>query len=198
MKGRTVTAAQAATAPSRLPPRVEQALGELVGAAKEGLLALSVGFGLLITNRVLPAGRPRVDLYEVHIFLSLLALAFTAVHGLALLLDNYISFSAVQILLPFTSSYRSFAVGLGVFSFYVALAVYGSFWLRKRIGYKTWRALHYASFLVFVLAAGHGLLSGTDTDTAWMAVIYALTAGGVAALVVMRVIAAQAGSPRPA
>jgi putative transposase len=44
---RTVSVAQAATAQEAvLPARVQQALGELVGAAKEGLLALSVGVGL--------------------------------------------------------------------------------------------------------------------------------------------------------
>ena len=53
MKGRTVTAAQAATAPGQLPPRVEQALGELVGAAKEGLLALSVGVGLGVLGELM-------------------------------------------------------------------------------------------------------------------------------------------------
>src|SRR5947207_1207777 len=168
------------------------------GVVAYALLALAVVFGLLITNHVLPGGRPRVDLYEVHIFLSLLALAFTAVHGLALLFDNFISFSPVQVLIPFTSSYRPFAVALGILSLYIALVVYGSFWFRKRIGYRIWRAIHYASFLAFVLAAGHGLLSGTDTGTAWMVAIYATTAAGVAGLVAMRVIAAQAGTPRPA
>jgi hypothetical protein len=39
-----VTAEDAAQEP--LPPRVQEALGQLVGAAKEGLLALSVGVGL--------------------------------------------------------------------------------------------------------------------------------------------------------
>ena len=44
---KTVPVAQAATAPEAvLPARVQEALGELVGAAKEGLLALSVGVGL--------------------------------------------------------------------------------------------------------------------------------------------------------
>jgi transposase-like protein len=43
----TVTVAQVATASEAvLPVRVQEALGELVGAAKEGLLALSVGVGL--------------------------------------------------------------------------------------------------------------------------------------------------------
>jgi putative transposase len=42
----TVSCAQAVEAASVLPPRVQEALGELVEAAKEGLLALSVGVGL--------------------------------------------------------------------------------------------------------------------------------------------------------
>jgi hypothetical protein len=46
---RTVPVAQAATAQETvLPPRVQEALGELVGAAREGLLALSVGVGLSV------------------------------------------------------------------------------------------------------------------------------------------------------
>ena len=42
----TVTVAQVATTSSVLPSRVQEALGESVGAAKERLLALSVGVGL--------------------------------------------------------------------------------------------------------------------------------------------------------
>jgi putative transposase len=46
---KTVPVAQAATAQEAvLPVRVQEALGELVGAAKEGLLALSVGVGLSV------------------------------------------------------------------------------------------------------------------------------------------------------
>jgi hypothetical protein len=36
-----------------LPPRVQEALGELVGSAKEGLLALSVGVGLGVLAELL-------------------------------------------------------------------------------------------------------------------------------------------------
>jgi hypothetical protein len=35
---------------SPLPPEIQEALGELVGAAKEGLLALSVGVGLGVVH----------------------------------------------------------------------------------------------------------------------------------------------------
>ena len=50
----TVSVAQAATT-QELPARVQEALGELVGAAKEGLLALSVGVGLGVLAELMEA-----------------------------------------------------------------------------------------------------------------------------------------------
>ena len=50
----TVSVAPAVTAPQAvLPARVQEALGELVGAAKEGLLALSVATGLGVLAELL-------------------------------------------------------------------------------------------------------------------------------------------------
>lgn len=43
---RTVSSAGVVTEAEDFSPRVQEALGDLVGAAKEGLLALSVGVGL--------------------------------------------------------------------------------------------------------------------------------------------------------
>ncbi len=52
MKG-NVSAEQAVTSNERpLSPRVQEALGELVGVAQEGLLALSVGIGLGILTEL--------------------------------------------------------------------------------------------------------------------------------------------------
>src|SRR3954447_5312908 len=48
---KVVTAAEASESP--LPPRVQEALGELVGAAREGLLALSVGVGLSVMHELM-------------------------------------------------------------------------------------------------------------------------------------------------
>src|ERR1700736_4858437 len=38
---------------SPLPPQIQEAFGELVGAAKEGLLALSVGVGLSVVHELM-------------------------------------------------------------------------------------------------------------------------------------------------
>ena len=48
-----VTAAEALERP--LPAEIQEALGELVGAAREGLLALSVGVGLSVVHELMEA-----------------------------------------------------------------------------------------------------------------------------------------------
>jgi transposase-like protein len=48
-----VTPAEALESP--LPPQIQEALGELVGAAREGLLALSVGVGLSVVYELMEA-----------------------------------------------------------------------------------------------------------------------------------------------
>ena len=48
-----VTSAEASEMP--LPPAIQEALGELVGAAREGLLAVSVGVGLGVVHVLMEA-----------------------------------------------------------------------------------------------------------------------------------------------
>ncbi|HYM16659.1 MAG TPA: ferric reductase-like transmembrane domain-containing protein [Dehalococcoidia bacterium] len=156
------------------------------------ILTLSVCVGLLISGRAVPAGRPRVDLYELHTFLSLLALGFVGAHALTLLLDNFVSFSPVQILVPFTSNYRPFAVALGIVGLYLTAVVYASFWARGRIGYKRWRTLHYISFATFGIVALHGMLSGADASAPWMVLVYFLSIAAVVALTANRILSPPA------
>ena len=53
---KVVTALEASESP--LPAEIQEALGELVGAAREGLLALSVGVGLGVVHELM---EPEVD-----------------------------------------------------------------------------------------------------------------------------------------
>jgi len=52
---RTVEQEQVVSAELALPPSVQEALGELVNAAKDGLLALSVGVGLGVLSEMMEA-----------------------------------------------------------------------------------------------------------------------------------------------
>jgi predicted ferric reductase len=150
--------------------------------------------GIMISSRSLPPGAARADAFEAHGFLSLLVLCFSSVHGLALLLDTYIGFTPAQIAIPFTSTYRPLAVGLGIIGLYLLGLIYVSFWLKRFIGYRGWRMLHFGSFAAFVLAAAHGILSGTDSPTVWMALIYSASLIGVIGMLAWKV--ARARSPK--
>jgi methionine sulfoxide reductase heme-binding subunit len=151
------------------------------------LVTLTVAGGLLVSNRSLPAGQPRVDVYEVHRFISLLAISAAGFHALTLLLESYIGFSPSQIVIPFTSSYRPVAVALGIMALYGAIAVYASFYLKRWIGQSGWRKLHYTSFAIFALASYHGILSGADTRQVWMLAIYLGAIAAVLGLTIFRV-----------
>jgi predicted ferric reductase len=132
--------------------------------------------GLLISSklaRLWPGGPAAVD---VHRFMSLLALAAALVHALVLFGDRYIGYTPHEVLVPFASGrYQRLWVGLGQVGLYLAVVVACSFFLRRRLGYRTWRLLHYGSFAVYLLTTAHGLGAGTDTTTMPMLVLYSLS-----------------------
>ena len=123
---------------------------------------------------------------EVHRWLSSAALALVGVHVLVLTVDRFVRFDLLDLLVPFLSSYRRIAVGLGVLAAYGALTVHASFGLRRRIGAKTWRRLHYLSFFVFVAAVIHGALAGSDSARVSIKAIYVSAATAVGLLVLYR------------
>ena len=166
------------------------------------LLWWSMILGLSITNRLArawPGGPAAADLHE---HASLLGLGFALLHALVLLADNYIGYTLPQILIPFASaSYLPLWVGLGQIGLYVMALVTVSFYVRRWIGARTWRALHYLSFAVFVLAALHGLFAGTDSSTIWAFWMYLGTGASVVAMTIYRIFAKPrqpASAPRVA
>ena len=151
------------------------------------LLWLSMVSGLAITNRlarIWPGGPTAADLHE---HTSLLGLVFALLHGLVLLGDQYIGYTLPQILIPFAgASYMPLWVGFGQIGLYLMAIVTFSFYVRQRIGAKTWRLIHYLSFGVFALSLVHGIVSGTDTGAAWAIWTYASTGLSVLALTIYR------------
>jgi sulfoxide reductase heme-binding subunit YedZ len=140
------------------------------------LFWLSTVWGLAVSSKIFDRLLNRPFTFDTHGYLSLLALGFIFIHVVVLLWDSYAPFSVVQLLVPFTSSYRPLAVGLGIISLYLTLLVTVSFYLRRRIGYKTSRMLHYFSFLAYVGATVHGILAGADAPLFSTQLIYEETA----------------------
>jgi predicted ferric reductase len=110
--------------------------------------------------------------YGLHESLSLGTILFALLHALVLLGDAYIKFNLLHLIVPYTAPYAPFWTGLGTIAFYLIFVLTGSFYIRKQIGPKTWRALHYLTFTGYLLALGHGLMAGTDTSLATIKLMY--------------------------
>uniref|UniRef100_A0A7C5RT27 Ferric oxidoreductase domain-containing protein n=1 Tax=Thermomicrobium roseum TaxID=500 RepID=A0A7C5RT27_THERO len=130
------------------------------------LLWMSLVLGVLLSTKTASRWLGQQVSLELHRFSSALMVVFATFHVVVLLGDQWIRYTIWQVVIPFASEqYRPFWVGLGQIGFYAALAVYGSFWLRKFLTTRGWRLLHYAGFVVFVLLTLHGLYAGTDAET---------------------------------
>jgi predicted ferric reductase len=136
------------------------------------LLWLSTVWGLAVPSKVIAPVLEGGYTFDFHQFISLLTLAFALLHVLVLLVDRYMPYTLIQILVPFLSPYRSTWVGIGVISFYILIVVTASFYLRARIGLNSFRAIHYFSLLGYLGVTLHGLYSGTDSSLASMQFIY--------------------------
>lgn len=136
------------------------------------LLTLSAGLGMSITSRLWDGLINRAWVYEIHKFLSLLTLGFIGLHIVSLLPDPWSSFRLIDLLVPGTSAYRSLPVAVGVIAMYGAIIATGSFYVKRWIGHKTWRTLHYTTFVTFGLALLHGIFAGTDSPERWMRFSY--------------------------
>src|ERR1051325_9238175 len=147
------------------------------------ILWISMALGIGISNKMarLWPGAPAA--FAIHEYVSLLGLAFALFHALILLGDHYIHFTLVQIFLPFsTLEYRPTWVGIGQIGFYVWLIVNVSFYIRRLIGQKTWRVLHYLSFAMYLMGLLHGLFSGTDSHANWAQWYYWISGGSLLVL----------------
>jgi methionine sulfoxide reductase heme-binding subunit len=163
------------------------------------LLWLSTVWGLAVSNKILDPVLQRMFTYDFHQFISLLAIGFIVLHIVVLLADQYLPFSVAQILVPFAAPYRPVWVGLGTIGLYLTLLVSITFYLRRRIGQKAFRAIHLASYLAFLAAALHGLLSGTDSPLITVRLMYLSTTLIVVFLTAYRVMmSAQAKRQRAA
>ena len=76
--------------------------------------------------------------------------------------DGYVPIGFVDVFIPFLSPYRPFYVGLGALTFDLLLAVLVTSALRHRIGYASWRFVHWLAYLCWPIALFHALGTGTD------------------------------------
>ena len=145
-----------------------------------GLLTASVLAGLVLKSKPLGRALKPASITDVHRFLALLGLGMLTLHAGTLLLDQTLHMPIVGLFVPGSSPYRPAAVAVGVVAAELMALIYVSFFLRRRIGARNWRRLHWATYLVFLLATVHGFASGTDSTQPWARDLYLGAVGAVA------------------
>ena len=168
------------------PPSPLWFFGRAAGFVTLLLLTTSVALGIVVSRR----GRsPRWPLFvtdELHRFVSLVFLLFLAVHVVTIWLDPFTAFSVSDVLVPLASKYRPLSMGLGIAAAELGFVIWASAYLRRWIGYRAWRVLHYLTYAVFPMALIHGIATGSDTGPAWSLAIYMGCAGAVGTLAWLR------------
>jgi predicted ferric reductase len=159
------------------------------GFVSLGLLWISMMLGVGITNKLARIWPGIPSTAAIHEYTGLLGWFFAGFHALVLLGDRYSQYSLAQLLMPFGSvQYRPTWVGIGQLGLYVWFIIAVTFYVRRVIGKKTWRVVHYASFVCYLGVLVHGLMSGTDTARFWAQYFYWITAGSLLFLLVYRIL----------
>ena len=181
--------AVAALQPGLLAWYSVRALGFLAYLAVAG----SVLYGLLLSTKILDAIAHRPVSFALHKDLAIVGFALAMLHATVLLADQSFAFTPSAILVPFASPYAAIWVGIGQLTFYGLAVVTVSFYVRRQIGQRAWRLLHYLTFLVFIGAIGHGVMAGSDAGAAWAFWLYLVPGAAAVFLLVYRIVVSVSG-----
>jgi len=173
------------------------------------LLSAVVIIGILISRqgprRGAPGGRPpgsaqpglpRFAVLGLHRNLSLLAVAFVAVHVLTAVADSFVSISLAAAVIPFVSSYEPLWLGLGAVSLDLMAAVIVTSLLRGYLGRRTWRAVHWLAYVSWPVAVVHSVYSSRDLQSGPLLYLTLAAIAAVLTALGWRLAAARAVPPR--
>ena len=151
------------------------------------LLTLTTVLGLLSASRARTRRWPAFAQVDLHKRATLFALVFLGLHIVTAVVDTYVSVGVLSALVPFTSPFKTFWIGLGTISVDLLLAVAISSALRQRIAPRTWRGIHWLAYACWPLAMAHSLGTGTDAAQVWMDATAAVCTAAVLVALVRRI-----------
>ena len=132
------------------------------------LLTLSVLFGVITAGRFASENWPRFLSQGLHRNISLLVLAFLALHVGTTVVDTYTSIPLAAAFVPLASAYKTAWLSLGTVALDLLLVLVATSLARRRLGYRAWRRVHWLAYACWPVAVAHGLGIGTDRSATWV------------------------------
>ena len=153
------------------------------------LLTADVVLGVVTVVRYSSVRLPRFVTLGLHRNVSLLAVVFLTLHVLTTVVDSYTSIPLSAAFVPFNTDYRRFWLGLGAVAGDLLIALILTSLVRLRLGYRSWRVIHWLAYACWPIALMHMLGTGTDPATPWMSVLTVLCVASVVGAIGWRVVA---------
>ncbi|MGH3789944.1 MAG: 2Fe-2S iron-sulfur cluster-binding protein [Pseudonocardiaceae bacterium] len=168
-------------------------------ARASGLLALvllsaSVLGGLLMSTKLI-RGASRQWMQGLHEYLGALAVVFTVIHLVSVLVAPTLGIGVLQLFVPFTRQGNPVAQGLGVLAFYLLTAVLLTSWARAKLPWRWWRRVHFLAFPSWVLAGVHTALTGSDASNPVLQWASLVVGNAILFLAVVRLLTARPATP---
>jgi len=127
------------------------------GVISMTLLTGVVVLGILVNRRGRLPGLPRFAGLHLHRYLALLAVAFLALHILTAVAVPFAGIGLAAAVVPFAAARDSFWIGLGAVSFDLVVALVVTSLLRRHVGWRAWRAVHWLAYLCWPVALAHSV-----------------------------------------
>lgn len=138
------------------------------GAVSLILFSLVIALGVMARSRFGNAWWPRFLTPAFHRNLTLIAVVFLTLHIVTAAVDPFTHLGIAAVFVPFGSYYRTLWLGLGTLAFELMIAVVVTSLLSPIFGTRLWKALHFLSYPLWIMAFAHGLGTGSDSAAAWM------------------------------
>jgi methionine sulfoxide reductase heme-binding subunit len=161
------------------------------------LLSVVAILGIVVNRQGRLPGLPRFAVTGLHRSLSLLTVAFLGTHIVTAIADGYVHIPWLSTVVPFTSAYERFWVGLGTVAVDLVAAVIVTSLLRARIRPAVWRAVHWLSYASYPVVVIHSLGASKDLRSGWLLALTMASVFAVVTAIGYRIIHASAAIPRP-
>jgi len=151
------------------------------------LLTATMVMGLLTAKRTWTRRWPGFAQQELHRRLSIVTVAFVAIHVLTSVIDTYVHIGWLAVVVPFVSPYKPFWVALGAIALDLLLAVFITSLLREHLSAGSWRAVHWVAYGSWPVALAHPFGMGTDSREHWVTLLGVICVAAVGGALLWRV-----------
>ena len=161
------------------------------------LFSMVAILGILVNRQGRLPGLPRFAVTGLHRNLSLLTVAFLGTHIVTAIVDGYAQIPWLSTVVPFSSGYERFWIGLGTLAIDLFAALIVTSLLRDKIKPSIWRAVHWLAYVCYPVVVIHSLGAYKDLRSGWLLVLTLATVFAVIMAIGYRVLDAMSAIPRP-